>query len=98
MFEAKELPFIIAYNKSDLLDNIKSSKDNQIYISAKDKINIYELKEKIGKLSAVQSNEKKIGGRFIKRGRFCGACCADRLICAQGQAYSSSTAGNKRYS
>lgn len=70
MFEAKELPFIIAYNKSDLLDNIKSSKDNEIYISAKDKINIYELKEKIGKLSAVQSNEKRLVGDLLNEGDF----------------------------
>lgn len=70
MFEAKELPFIIAYNKSDLLDNIKSSKDNEIYISAKDKVNIYELKEKIGKLSAVQSNEKRLVGDLLSEGDF----------------------------
>lgn len=70
MFEAKELPFIIAYNKSDLLDNIKSSKDNEIYISAKDKVNIYELKEKIGKLSAVQSNEKRLVGDLLNKGDF----------------------------
>lgn len=70
MFEAKELPFIIAYNKSDLLDNIKSSKDNEIYISAKDKINIYELKEKIGKLSAEQSNEKRLVGDLLSEGDF----------------------------
>lgn len=70
MFEAKKLPFIIVYNKSDLLDNIKSSKDNEIYISAKDKINIYELKEKIGKLSAVQSNEKRLVGDLLNEGDF----------------------------
>lgn len=70
MFEAKELPFIIAYNKSDLLNNIKSSKDNEIYISAKDKVNIYELKEKIGKLSAVQSNEKRLVGDLLSEGDF----------------------------
>lgn len=70
MFEAKKLPFIIAYNKSDLLDNIKSSKDNEIYISAKDKINIYELKEKIGKLSAVQSNQKRLVGDLLNEGDF----------------------------
>lgn len=70
MFEAKELPFIIAYNKSDLLDNIKSSKDNEIYISTKDKVNIYELKEKIGKLSAVQSNEKRLVGDLLNKGDF----------------------------
>jgi [FeFe] hydrogenase H-cluster maturation GTPase HydF len=70
MFEAKELPFIIAHNKSDLLDNIKSSKDNEIYISAKDKINIYELKEKIGKLSAEQSNEKRLVGDLLIEGDF----------------------------
>lgn len=70
MFEAKELPFIIAYNKSDLLDNIKLSKDNEIYISAKDKVNIYELKEKIGKLSAEQSNEKRLVGDLLSEGDF----------------------------
>ncbi|MDE6148627.1 MAG: [FeFe] hydrogenase H-cluster maturation GTPase HydF, partial [Ruminococcus sp.] len=70
MFEEKELPFIIAYNKVDLIDVRMALNENEIYISAKDKVNIYELKEKIGKLSAIQSNEKRLVGDLLNDGDF----------------------------
>lgn len=47
-FEKMKLPYIVAYNKADLLPERKALKGNEIYVSALTKENIEELKEKIG--------------------------------------------------
>ena len=46
-FFKDKIPFVIAYNKSDLLENVPNAAKNEIYVSAKDDKNVYELKEKI---------------------------------------------------
>ena len=58
LFKERNIPYVIAYNKCDLLEEIPEAKDNYIYVSAKDNIHIYELKELIGRL-AKQIDEKK---------------------------------------
>lgn len=58
-FKAKNIPYIIAYNKSDL-KNITLTQENEILVSAKTGENIFELKELIGKLSKGQENNKHI--------------------------------------
>ncbi len=68
LFESKKIPYIIAYNKSDLLDNIPSNKDNAIYISAANGYNIKSLKEKIASLSMQKENSKKIVADLINKG------------------------------
>ena len=68
LFEQKEIPYVIAYNKSDMLADIPAETDNEIYVSAKNGTNIYELKEKIGKLSGAETNQKKIVGDIIEPG------------------------------
>lgn len=68
IFKEKGLPFIIAYNKVDLLDSRALLEDNEIYISAKNGTNIYELKEKIGSLSAFHSSNKRLVGDLLNAG------------------------------
>lgn len=68
IFKEKGLPFIIAYNKVDLLDSKELLKDNEIYISAKNGTNIYELKEKIGRLSVLHSSDKRLVGDLLNAG------------------------------
>ncbi len=58
-FKSKNIPYIIAYNKSDL-KNVSLTEDNEILVSAKTGENIFELKELIGKLSKGQENNKHI--------------------------------------
>lgn len=48
LFESNGIPYRIAYNKSDLLTEEPTPKENEIYVSAKTKKNIWELKELIG--------------------------------------------------
>ena len=55
-FKNKQIKYIIAYNKSDLLSQIPQAKENEIYTSTITNQNIYELKELIAN---VYKNEEK---------------------------------------
>ena len=65
-FKKRNIPYIIAFNKCDLTTEQQSPEQNEIYISAKENININELKELIGKLSKTNENEKTLLGDIIK--------------------------------
>lgn len=60
LFKEKNLPYIIAFNKSDLLDTIPDGDKNEIYVSAQNNFNIKELKEKIAAFSKNAESDKKI--------------------------------------
>ncbi|MGN0589483.1 MAG: [FeFe] hydrogenase H-cluster maturation GTPase HydF, partial [Ruminiclostridium sp.] len=64
----RDIPYIIAHNKADLLEETPDCPDNEIYVSAKDKQNIYELKEMIGRLSKDCTEEKVIASDLIEKG------------------------------
>ncbi len=68
LFKEKNIPCITAFNKCDLLPSIPDAKDNEIYVSAKNGENVYELKELIGKVSSINESEKKIVGDIISPG------------------------------
>ena len=57
LFSKKEIPYIIAWNKCDLADEIPKTAENEICVSALKKTNIYELKELIAHTGKV--NEDK---------------------------------------
>jgi [FeFe] hydrogenase H-cluster maturation GTPase HydF len=71
IFKAKDIPYILAYNKCDLLSisDMKklSNEENAILISAKDKKNIDQLKEKIG-FMAERTEEKYIVSDLLRAG------------------------------
>ena len=67
-FKKRNIPYIIAFNKCDLTAEQQAPEQNEIYISAKENININELKELIGKLSKTNENEKTLLGDIIKSG------------------------------
>jgi [FeFe] hydrogenase H-cluster maturation GTPase HydF len=56
-FNNMKIPYIIAYNKSDIIEKKTDLKENEIYVSAKNKYNIEELKNKISKIA--NESEKK---------------------------------------
>lgn len=64
LFKEKDIPYIIAYNKSDILNKSVGS-ENEISISAVDKTNIQELKEKIAALVRTDNSGKRIVGDLI---------------------------------
>ena len=65
-FKKRNIPYIIALNKCDLITEEQELKENEIYVSAKENININELKELIGKLSKAEVSEKTLLGDIIK--------------------------------
>ncbi len=68
IFKQKNIPYIIAYNKSDLKDsNIYS---DGISVSALNMRNIYELKEAVGKLVRPNGIQRKICSDLIDKGDF----------------------------
>lgn len=60
IIRSKDIPYIIAYNKCDLLGEIPDGDDDTIYVSALTKHNIHELKELAAKKGAVEENKKQI--------------------------------------
>lgn len=66
LFENKKLPYIVAYNKADLLTHIPEANTNEIYVSAEKNYNINELKEKIAGLAKTAENTKTLLGDLVK--------------------------------
>ncbi|MBR5512409.1 MAG: [Ruminococcus sp.] len=67
LFKDREIPCIIAYNKGDLSDRDINS-DNEITVSAINKKNIHELKEKIASLAEKMGNDRRIIGDLLNAG------------------------------
>ena len=68
LFESKKIPFVVAYNKSDLFAENVQLDDNTILVSAKNGTNINELKNKIASAVKVQNENKKVVGDLLKAG------------------------------
>ena len=69
LFQAKEINYLIVYNKSDLLEEIPVAGSQEIFASALKKENIFEVKERIAALKE-QSAEKSIIADKLNRGDF----------------------------
>lgn len=59
-FKERNIDYVIAYNKSDLLSSIPAAGGNSIYVSALENKNIYELKELIASFAKVQKTDKRV--------------------------------------
>lgn len=68
LFENKKLPYIVAYNKADLLAHIPEANTNEIYVSAEKNYSINELKEKIAGLAKTAENTKTLLGDLVEYG------------------------------
>lgn len=64
----KNLPYIIVHNKADLLETLPDTTKNEIWVSAKDGINVRQLKEMIGKLAVKKENSRRIVGDLLAEG------------------------------
>lgn len=67
IFKDKKLPYIIAYNKSDICDKVSDLESNEIACSAVTKENIDKLKELIAKLSKTAKANKPIVSDLIEK-------------------------------
>ncbi len=68
LFRQREIPYIIAWNKCDLLKEVPDDTEQEIYVSAKEGTGIWELKEKIARLGQGEENEVRLVGDLIKPG------------------------------
>ena len=66
LFRQKELPYLVVYNKADLMPSVPEAKENEIWVSAIKKTNIWELKEQIGSLMKTDSITHKLVGQLLK--------------------------------
>lgn len=66
LFQERELPYLIVYNKCDQLDVLPVEEDDTLYVSALRHQNIEALKDKIGKLS--KPIEKVVVGDLVDPG------------------------------
>ncbi len=62
--EDKKIPYVCVFNKADLLPEIPTAKNDEIYVSAKTGFGIFDLKEKIA-ASVPKGEEKRIVGDLI---------------------------------
>ncbi len=69
-FEAKKIPYILAYNKSDLLETVPAAGEHEIYVSAAENVNIHELRERMGHLVKVRENSRRIVADLLEPGDF----------------------------
>lgn len=67
IFKEKKLPYIVAYNKLDLVEYKANLKDNELYVSAQTGENIDALKELIAKLSKNLKESKPIVSDLIEK-------------------------------
>ena len=67
LFKTKSIPYIIAYNKADLITSKENLNENEIYVSAKDGTNINELKERLARILK-RNDDKKIVQDLVNEG------------------------------
>ena len=64
--KSKKIPFVIAYNKVDLLDSVPDCGDNEVYVSAASGYNIGLLKEMLAKSIKGWESEKRVVGDLLE--------------------------------
>ena len=67
-FNVRNIKYIIVYNKSDLITDKKELKNNEIYVSALNKTNIYELKELIAAIYEENPNKQELIKDIVNNG------------------------------
>ncbi len=67
-FESRRVPFVVAYNKTDLLDSAPEADEKSVYVSAKDGRGIYELKEKLAHIIAETERDKRLVADLLEPG------------------------------
>lgn len=64
----KKIPYIVAYNKCDLLDQVPADTRDTLWVSAEKNINIYGLKEAAAHLAVGQENPRKLVADLLQPG------------------------------
>lgn len=70
LFQEKNIEYIVVYNKLDLLHETTAPLENEIYVSANEKTNIEELKNKIAANVPKENNKFRIVGDLLSPSDF----------------------------
>ncbi len=65
LFQEKQLPYLVVYNKSDLLEPCPRADENEMYVSALTGAGIEALKERLARLGNVQEVNHQLVGDLI---------------------------------
>lgn len=68
LIQAKEIPYIIANNKSDLLEDIPPAQGNTLWVSALNGHHVHELKELAAKIALSEKKERPLVRDLLKEG------------------------------
>ena len=68
LFTQRNLPYVIVFNKADLLPELPPETEHEIYVSAESGDGIYALKEKIAALAKSAENDRKIVADLLSPG------------------------------
>lgn len=68
LFLQRKLPYVIVYNKADLLPQFPPETEREIYVSAETGAGIHALKEKIAAMAKAAENDRKIVADLIEPG------------------------------
>lgn len=66
LFQKKEIPYLVVYNKADLVQSVPEDGENEIWVSATEGTNIYGLKERLGTLVKTDTMTRKLVGQLLK--------------------------------
>ncbi len=66
LFREKELPYLIVWNKSDLLSTVPTPGEHEIYVSATEQTNIWACKEALAKLGEGVLTEQPLVSDLLK--------------------------------
>ena len=67
-FREKKLPYILVYNKSDLLSEVPADTEHSVHVSARTGQGIYGLKDRIAALGKPEKTEKQIAADLVNPG------------------------------
>ncbi len=68
LFEQKQIPYLIAWNKCDLLGELPEPGAHEIYVSALERFHLEELKEEIGRRVKLEEDKLQLVGDLIHPG------------------------------
>ncbi|MBR4132878.1 MAG: 50S ribosome-binding GTPase, partial [Oscillospiraceae bacterium] len=61
LFTEKEIPYLVVFNKADLLPGMPEPGENELYVSAKTGFGIHELKERMARMRTDGPERRLIG-------------------------------------
>ncbi|MBE7030708.1 MAG: [FeFe] hydrogenase H-cluster maturation GTPase HydF [Ruminococcaceae bacterium] len=64
----KNIPYVIAYNKADLLENHPQNTPDSVYVSAQSGEGVDALKEMLGRIATGTENQKRVVADLLKPG------------------------------